>query len=123
MAAGKINLQCDAAVRDILCTAIRDYAHAAYPAGGSDCAQVARYTLLDLAREIEEGIHEDNGSVLISRRPRAMIKAALEYYFDRLDQAQQDTSLHRRKLMAGLLQEQAVSRVELDAAQAADAAA
>jgi hypothetical protein len=68
-------------------------------------------------------IHEDNGSVLISRRPRAMIKAALEYYFDRLDQAQQDTSLHRRKLMAGLLQEQAVSRVELDAAQAADAAA
>ncbi|MDH3980584.1 MAG: hypothetical protein OEU91_08740 [Gammaproteobacteria bacterium] len=123
MAAGKINLQCDTAVRDILCTAIRDYAHAAYPAGGSDCAQVARYTLLDLAREIEEGIREDGGSVLISRRPRAMIKAALEYYFDRLDQAQQDTSTHRRKLMAGLLKEQAVSRVELDAAQAADAAA
>ncbi len=123
MAAGKINLQCDTAVRDILCTAIRDYAHAAYPEGGSECAQVARYTLLDLAREIEDGICEDNGSVLISRRPRAMIKAALEFYFDRLDQAQQDTSLHQRKLMAGLLKEQAVSWVELDAAQAADASA
>jgi hypothetical protein len=123
MAAGRINLQCDTVVRDILCTAIRDYAHAAYPVGGSECAQVARYTLLDLAREIEDGICEGNGSVLISRRPRAMIKAALEYYFDRLDQAQQDTSLYQRKLMAGLLKEQAVSRVDLDAAQVADASA
>jgi hypothetical protein len=123
MAAGKINLQCDTAVRDILCTAIRDYAHAAYPTGGSECAQVARYTLLELAREIEAGIREDNGALLISRRPRAMLGAALEYYFDRLDQAGQGTSLFQRELMAGLLKEQAVSRVELLAAQAADATA
>jgi hypothetical protein len=123
MAAGKINLQCDTAIRDILCAAIRDYAHAAYPAGGSECAQVARYTLLELAREIEEGIREDNGSLLISRRPRAMVRAALEYYFDRLDQAQQGSSLHQRELLAGLLKEQAVSRAELLAAQAADTAA
>ncbi len=120
MAAGKINLQCDTAIRDILCAAIRDYAHAAYPAGGSECAQVARYTLLELAREIEDGIRGDNGSLLISRRPRAMVRAALEYYFDRLDQAQQGSSLHQRELLAGLLKEQAVSRAELLAAQAAD---
>lgn len=123
MAAAKINLQCDTAVRDILCTAIRDYAHAAYPAGGSDCAQTARYTLLELAREIEDGIREDNGSLLISRRPRAMIGAALGYYFDRLDLARAGTSLSQRELMAGLLKEQAVSRAELLAAQAADAQA
>ena len=123
MATGRINLQCDVAVRDILCTAIRDYAHAAYPPGGSDCAQVARYTLLELAQQIEQGIREDNGSLLISRRPRAMLRAALEYYYDRLDEAQQGSSLHRRELMAGLLKEQAVSQADLQAAQAADTTA
>jgi hypothetical protein len=123
MAAGKISLRCDTAVRDILCTAIRDYAHAAYPAGGSECAQVARYTLLELAREIEQGIGEESASMLISRRPRAMVRAALEYYFDRLDQAQRGTSLHQRELMAGLLKEQLVSQAELQAAQDADASA
>jgi hypothetical protein len=123
MASGKINLQCDTAVRDILCTAIRDYACAAYPEGGSECAQVARYTLLELAQQIENGIREGNGAVLISRRPRAMVRASLEYYFDRIDQAQQGTSLHQRELMIGLLKEQAVSGDELAAAQAVDASA
>jgi hypothetical protein len=80
MATAKINLQCDPPVRDILCLAIRDYAHAAYPEGGSECAQVARYTLLDLAAQIEAGINPDSGAVLISRRPRAMVKAAITYY-------------------------------------------
>jgi hypothetical protein len=123
MASGKINLQCDTAVRDILCMAIRDYACAAYPEGGSECAQVARYTLLELAQQIENGIREGNGAVLISRRPRAMVRASLEYYFDRIDQAQQGTSLHQRELMIGLLKEQAVSGDELAAAQAVDASA
>jgi hypothetical protein len=123
MASGKINLQCDTAVRDILCTAIRDYAHAAYPEGGSECAQVARYTLLELAQQIEDGIREDNDSLLVSRRPRAMVRAALDYYFDRIDQARQGSTMNQRTLMAGLLKEQAVSRDALLAAQAADTAA
>ena len=49
MANAKITLQCDIPVRNILCAAIRDYACAACPEGGSECAQVARYTLPDLA--------------------------------------------------------------------------
>jgi hypothetical protein len=56
----KIKLCCDVTVRDVLCTAIREYAHAAYPEGGSECAQVARYTLLELAAEIVAGITVDN---------------------------------------------------------------
>jgi hypothetical protein len=52
-----------------------------------------------------------------------MLGAALEDYFDRLDQAGQGTSISRRKRMAGLLKEQALDRVERLAAQAADATA
>ncbi len=121
MASTKIRLRCDVPVRDLLCAAIRDYAHAAYPAGGSDCAQVARYTLLELAAQIEQGISEQVQELDISRRPRAMVRAALQYYFDRQDDISQASSLQQRALLATLLQEQPVSAADLARARAADA--
>ena len=122
MISRKIILRCDIPVRDILCTAIREYAHTAYPEGGSECAQVSRYTLLELAAEINDGISEEKRSVEISKRPRSMVKAALEYYFNRQDEAGGATSRHERELFVSLLSGAAVSRVELEAAVAADRA-
>lgn len=122
MATGKLILTCDVTVRDILCLAIRDYAIAAYPPGGSDCAQVARYTLLELATQIETGINATSGSVAISRRPRAMVGAALEYHFDRDDAQRGGGSTHRRALFGELLREIPVDRGQLAAALAADGA-
>ena len=116
----KIKLCCDVTVRDILCAAIREYAYAAYPEGGSECAQVARYTLLELATEIEAGISNENATVEVSKRPKAMVKAALEYYFNRADEAQGLRSLHQRALFDSLLQGQPVMQSDLDAARAAD---
>ena len=123
MAARTIILHCDVPVRDILCAAIRDYARAAYPEGGSECAQVARYTLLELADQVNAGISGDCHSVTISRRPRAMLKAAIEYHFDRQDAEQGSTSVHQRGLFHGLLQEQPATGPDLEAAVAADQAA
>lgn len=120
MATGKINLQCDIAVRDILCVAIRDYATAAYPPGGSDCAQVSHAALMDLAALIEQGIHANSGSVLVSRRPRALVKAAITYYYDRLDAEQGTASTRQRELLASLLKENPVGAADLQAAAAAD---
>ena len=113
MATRKIVLCCDIPVQDILCTAIREYAGAAYPEGGSDCAQLARYTLLELAAEINAGISAGKTSVEISKRPRAMVKAALEYYFNRQDEACGATSLHQRELFVSLLNGAPVTRIEL----------
>jgi hypothetical protein len=122
MATRKIVLCCDIPVRDILCTAIREYASAAYPEGGSDCAQLARYTLLELAAEINAGVSAEKTSVEISKRPRAMVRAALEYYFNRQDEACAATSLHQRELFVSLLNGVPVTRIELEAAVAADRA-
>ena len=116
----KIKLGCDVTIKDILCSAIREYAHAAYPESGSECAQVARYTLLELAAEIDAGITADNGTIEVSKRPKAMVKAALEYYFNCADEKQGLTSLHQRALFDGLLQQQPVMRADLDVALAAD---
>lgn len=120
MASAKIRLRCDVAIRDLLCVAIRDYAVAAYPTGGSDCAQVARYTLLELADQIEQGINDHAHELEISRRPRAMVRAALGYYFDRQDHASQAHSSRQRDLLTALLQEQPVSAADLAQARAAD---
>jgi hypothetical protein len=116
----KIKICCDVTVRDILCTAIREYAHAAYPDGGSECAQVARYTLLELAADIDAGIDGNNKTVEVSKRPRAMVKAALEYYFNRADEARGSESMHQRALFDSLLQGQKVVSSDLDAAVVAD---
>jgi len=120
MVAVKLALACDGAVRDILCLAIRDYARAAYPQGGSDCAQVARYTLLELADEIEAGIAGELSTIQISRRPRAMIRAAVQYHFDRVDAKQGGTSARQRALFDELLREIPVTRDRLETAIAAD---
>ena len=120
MAARKITLHCDVAVSDIVSMAIREYAHAAYPEGGSECAQVARYTLLELAADIQAGITEHSQSVEISRRPRAMVKAAFEYHFNRMDEVQGVNSTQQRQLFAGLLDGETVTTSELQAAVARD---
>ena len=120
MAARKITLHCDVAVRDIVCAAIRDYAHAAYPEGGSECAQVARYTLLELAAEIDAGITGHSETVQISKRPRAMVKAAIEYYFNRMDEARGVSSTHQRSLFLELLEGRTVTSSDLQAAAAED---
>lgn len=120
MASRKISLSCDVTVKNILCTAIREYAYAAYPEGGSECAQVARYTLLELAADIDAGISGDNETVEVSKRPRAMVQAALEYYFNRADEAHGSDSRQQRVLFNSLLQEQQVTRTDLEAARKAD---
>ena len=122
MASRKIVLCCDVPTRDILYAAIREYAHAAYPQGGTECAQLARYTLLELAAEINAGISADKRSVEISKRPKAMVRAALEYYFNRQDDACGTTSMHQRALFDSLLDEVPVSLADVEAAAAADRA-
>lgn len=120
MATRTLSLHCDVAVRDLLCTAIREYAHAAYPQGGSECAQVARYTLLQTADAIEAGITESNTEVQVSRRLRTQLKAALAYYFERLDAQTDTSSLRQRARFADLLRGSPLSIAALEAARQAD---
>jgi hypothetical protein len=122
MASRKIVLHCDVPARDILCAAIREYAHAAWPPGGSECAQTARYTLLELAADIDAGISADSAAVEISKRPKAMIRAAIDYYFNRQDDACKTSSVHQRELFVSLLDEKTVGVDDMEAAVAADRA-
>jgi len=59
--------------------AIEVYAHAAYPVGGSDCAQVSREALLDSAKAFSS--LEADDIVQVRKRQRRPLKAAVDWYF------------------------------------------
>lgn len=68
-----------------LVRAIQSYALAAYPPGGSECAQVARETLMNTATLIETGCLEGK-FVEISSRQRPLLKAAVNWYCGEMKQ-------------------------------------
>lgn len=73
-------LRCDAQQASTLAQAIQTYAHAAYPSGGSECAQVSRDALVTAANNIATHAATEQGAA-ISKRQRAMLKAAVKWYF------------------------------------------
>ncbi len=77
---GKLmTLELNTGLQQTLCEAVRLYAEAAYPPGGSECAQVARESLLSAASSIDEQC-ADTGYARVSRRLRTQLKSALEYF-------------------------------------------
>lgn len=58
------------------------YAEAAYPRGGSECAQAARSGLTDTAAKISEQLNQNQSPIIISRRIKTHIKAAIQYYLE-----------------------------------------
>jgi hypothetical protein len=63
-----------------LAEALAAYAYAAFPPGGSECAQVSRETLLESARQIAERAATETGAQL-RRRQRKVFRSALQWYF------------------------------------------
>lgn len=63
-----------------LADAIETYARAAYPPGGSECAQVALQTLTESANVIRRDAATEQGAML-RRRQRTQFKAAINWYF------------------------------------------
>jgi hypothetical protein len=63
-----------------LAEALTAYAYAAFPPGGSECAQVSRETLLESARQIAGQAATAAGAQL-RRRQRKVFKSALQWYF------------------------------------------
>lgn len=82
---GKVNLpasktftlHCSPAKAALLAEALTVYAHAAYPPGGSECAQVSHQALLDSARALSQSM----GEAELRKRQRSIIKTAIAWYF------------------------------------------
>jgi len=73
-------LDCPPDQASLLAEVLGVYAQAAYPTGGSECAQVARETLLESARTIAAAVAGGRPAEL-RRRQRSHFKAAVSWYF------------------------------------------
>ena len=72
-----VEISCDAATAQALSRALRAYANAAYPPGGSECGQVARSTLLDTASTCEQQAGE---ALRLRKRQLPMLRAAARWW-------------------------------------------
>jgi hypothetical protein len=80
MAGKTFQLRCTSEQAEELASALETFALAAYPPGGSECAQVASETLRDSARLIRENATDAAGAEL-RRRQRALLKSGITWYF------------------------------------------
>lgn len=71
-----VSLNCDPSQASELAEVIRTYAMAAYPPGGSECAQVAREALLDAAGQIAG---HQGGPLQVRKRLLPQFRAAVRW--------------------------------------------
>lgn len=65
-----------------LADAVAAYAHAAFPTGGSECAQVSREALLATAHSCAG---HAGGPLSLRKRQMAQLRAAVDWYFSEVD--------------------------------------
>ena len=87
---------CDGLTARALGIAIRAYTAAAYPEGGSECAQVARNVLLDAAASCER---HDGGDLPLRRRQIALLRACVHWYFSEEGPGDIDAGAQLRKCL------------------------
>jgi len=73
-----VSVECVPDLAHRLAEAVRAYAHAAYPPGGSECAQSVREALLDTASLCDD---HPGGGLTLRRRQMAQLRAAVAWYF------------------------------------------
>jgi len=77
-----IDIYCNEKMKDIICSALRNFACLAYPKiENSECNLVAADALLNAADEFEKVFSETEKGIL-NRRLRMVVKTAIEAHYD-----------------------------------------
>jgi hypothetical protein len=79
-----VSVECDPDTARQLAMVIRVFANAAYPPGGSECAQAARQALLEIAGLCD--VH-GGGKLSLRRRHLTQLRSAVAWYFSEQDTA------------------------------------
>ena len=90
-------LQLDAETAGQIASAVFIYADAAYPPGGSECAQATNQTLKDLAGRISRSAEQ---AFILKKRQLPLIKAAIRWYYS--EHVQPESSVDPEKLISKL---------------------
>jgi hypothetical protein len=98
--AGGREVRCGAEACSWLCEALRGYAAAAFPPGGSECAQASRASLMDMAERFA-GECATTGGITVKGRQKGLLRGAVQVYFEELaDLPAAEASRRRDALLA-----------------------
>ena len=89
-----IEIHGPAELQHIIVAALELYAQQAFPDSGSPCQMVSREALLEAANKFAAH-YQQAGTGIISSRMRAMLKAAIKFYYH-LQMEQQNRSTHHQ---------------------------
>jgi len=87
----RFQISCDQDTASLLGTVIRSYGDAAFPPGGSECAQASREALHGIAGNIEN--HAASDGALVSSRQRRLLRSAVSWYFNEVEVSRQQQLL------------------------------
>lgn len=79
----RFQIACDQDVAVYLGMVIRSYGDAAFPPGGSECAQASREALHSIGGNIED--HAARDGALVSNRQRRLLRSAVNWYFGEVE--------------------------------------
>ncbi len=92
----RFQIACDQDIAILLSTVIRSYGDAAFPPGGSECAQASREAVHSIGGNIED--HAARDCALVSSRQRRLLRSAVNWYFGEVE-----ISLRRQQVLLELL--------------------
>lgn len=79
----RFQIACDQDTASLLGIVIRSYGDAAFPPGGSVCAQASREALHSIGGNIED--HAARDGALVSSRQRRLLRSAMNWYFGEIE--------------------------------------
>ncbi len=115
-----IELSCSPPLIDIILVALRNYIDVSYPTGSSDCALVARESLLDTLRALESQ-RSAGAACHYNRHLRAMLKEAIKLHFRLQAHDQGHDCAHQCEVLLAACQGLPRTEAELQAARGFDA--
>ncbi|RDH81604.1 MAG: hypothetical protein DIZ80_16160 [endosymbiont of Galathealinum brachiosum] len=115
-----IEIQCNEAMKDIICSSLRNFAYLAYPkAHNSECNLVASDALLNAADYFEKHFSEC-GAGLLNRRMRMMVKTAIETHYKILSELKNHSTEKQCEVMLKVCKGDLVNNEELIEAEQLD---
>lgn len=117
----RIEIQCSNEIKEIVSTALRNYTEVAFPSDGTDCVLVARESMLDAIRDLEQEFSaNDTGRTSYNKRLRAMAKEAVKLHYQLASDEQGHMLTHECELLLEVVCGVAHDDADLAAARAAD---
>lgn len=111
-----IAISCSSTVKEILCEALKNYAHDVLPENEPGLYGATRHQLLNVIRNLERKCVDADDVLLIDQSYKGPCVAAIYHHFSRINQTLNASVDEQRQLLLDLLQGKPACDIQLESA-------